>query len=377
LRILTVTHFFEDHGGGIERVAGQLCRQFAELGATVVWAASDADNPPECRIDAAPVRCINPTEKLTGLPMPIPGLRGVRTLSRQVRRSDAVVIHDALYVTSILALLMAKARRKPTILVQHIADIPFSSGLLRAFMRVANLIVTRPMLWAADKRVFISDTVREDLLGEPPRHASELLFNGVNGAIFHPGEKRTPDVLSGIDADDARRRVLFVGRYVEKKGLTVLHALAKSRPDLMFVLAGSGPIRPREWGLANVQDVGPQKQEALADLYRWADLLILPSVGEGFPLVIQEAMACGLPVVCGAPADRADPGAAKWLRGVTIDLSQPEASAQRCGEAIDSFRMSDDERAEMGRYALQNYDWREMARKLIALAQDFRANRAA
>ena len=85
-------------------------------------------------------------------------------------------------------MLMAKAHGKRTILIQHIGAIPFASGLLRAAMSAANLLVTRPMLWAADERVFISDTVREDLLGDPPRHASELLFNGVDGAIFHPGE---------------------------------------------------------------------------------------------------------------------------------------------------------------------------------------------
>ncbi len=370
MRILTVTHFFEAHGGGIERVAGHLCRQFAILGAMPVWAASDADAPPESPIDPAPLRCVNPIEKMTGLPMPIPRITGVRTLSQQVRRSDAVVIHDALYVTSILAMLMAKVRGKRTILVQHIAAIPFSSPLLRGLVRAANFIVTRPMLWAADERVFISNTVRQELLGASPRQRSELLFNGVDQAIFHPEGKRVPDALPGIDDSKATRRLLFVGRYVEKKGLSVVRALARSRPDLEIILAGAGPVRPSEWGLPNVHDVGPQSQEDIATLCRWADLLVLPSVGEGYPLVIQEAMACGLPVICGAPANQADPRAAKWLRGIEIDLWKPEASAQRCAEAIDSFKLTPEDRAEMARYARESYDWRKMAQRLLALAQD-------
>ena len=373
VRLLTVSHFFESHGGGIERVAGQLCRQFADLGAKSIWAASDADDHPGC-VDALPLRCINPVEKWTGLPMPIPGPSGVRALSEQVRRSDAIVIHDALYATSVLALLMAKAQGKRTILIQHVAAIPFSSKVLRAFMRVANFLVTRPMLWAADERVFISDTVRRDLLGNAPQRDSELLFNGVDGTIFHAGRSRPPKALSNSSAEKFARRVLFVGRYVEKKGLAVLRALAQSRPDLMFVLAGAGPIRPGDWGLPNVHDLGSQAPESLADLYRWADLLILPSVGEGYPLVIQEAMACGLPVICGAPAHRADPEATKWLCGVSIDLSMPEASAQRCSDAIDHYGLSAEEKSQMARYALQNYNWRQMAVRLITLARCPRVN---
>ena len=64
----------------------------------------------------------------------------------------------------------------------------------------------------------------------------------------------------------AGRRVLFVGRFVEKKGLAVLRALAQARGDLTFLLAGSGPIRPECWGLANVHVLGVQAPEALARL---------------------------------------------------------------------------------------------------------------
>jgi glycosyltransferase involved in cell wall biosynthesis len=366
LRILTVSHFFESHGGGIERVAGHLCRQFARLGALPVWIASDGDPLPAGDIEALPIGCLNPIEKLTGLPMPIPGIPGIRTLAREIGRSDVVIVHDALYLTSILALVIAKARSKRVTLIQHIAAIPFTSAALRALMRIANILITRPMLWAADERVFISDAVRRELLGSRYGRGT-LLFNGVDGMVFHP-VKDPREVVSGPKRY-ASRILLFVGRYVEKKGLRVLRALAEARPETTFLLVGDGPIRPSEWGLPNVHDLGPQAPKDLADLYRSANLLILPSVGEGYPLVIQEAMACGLPVVCGAPAERADPEAAQWVRGVEIDLTVPETSAQRCAEAIDSFSLSTTERAKMADYARRRYSWSAMARNLVAAIQ--------
>ncbi|RWI21467.1 MAG: glycosyltransferase family 1 protein [Mesorhizobium sp.] len=370
MRILTVSHFYEGHGGGIERVAGHLCRQFTQLGVQAVWAASDADQPPERDVEAVPLACVDPIEKVIGLPMPLARVRAIRALAREMHRSNAVVVHDALYMTSILALLMSKAFRKRVVLIQHIAGIPFSSRILRSVMALANIVITRPMLRAADAVVFISDTVRHDLVGTPARIPFQLLFNGVDGAIFHPasGPLPVPEAPAAISILLGTRRILFVGRYVEKKGLSVLRALAAFRQDLAFLMVGSGPIHPGKWGLANVHDLGVQSPQALADLYRGADFLLLPSVGEGFPLVIQEAMACGLPVVCGEPSNRADPGAAKWLRGVAIDLTDPDGSARRCADAIDSLALTSEERAAMARYALAQYDWRATALGVLTLA---------
>lgn len=272
-----------------------------------------------------------------------------------------VVVHDALYVTSILALVMARMRGRRVVLIQHIAGIPFASALMRALMALANAMVTRPMLSAADEVVFISDTVRRDLLGDPARRDYTLLFNGVDGEVF----SRLGPAADGLPG--GKRRVLFVGRFVEKKGLSILRAVAALRPDITFVLAGAGPIRPSAWGLANVHDLGPQTPAQLAALYRSADCLLLPSVGEGFPLVIQEAMACGLPVICGAPTHLADPEAARWLRGAQVDLGDPAGSAARIAAMLNAPGLTLPERASMAAWAGARYSWRGMAGSILAL----------
>lgn len=366
MRVLSVSNFFDTHGGGLERVAGHLSREFVRAGHEAAWAASDADGLPDNPARLVGLRCANPTERLTGLPMPIPGPASIARLRGAVREADTVVIHDALYVTSILALMMAKLERKPVVLIQHIGSIGFGQAVLRGLMTAANAVVTAPMLAAADHLVFISQTVREELLGTPPRRPSRLVFNGVDHRVFHPFVRETVAVTRarwGLPEDAPL--AIFVGRFVDKKGLSVIKCLAAQRPEVHFALLGKGPIDPAAWELGNVHVLGQQPQYAIADLYRAGDVLLLPSVGEGYPLVVQEAMACGLPVICGEGSARADPGAAAWLRGVSIDLAHPQASAENCSDALDSLLAAPPDRAAMARYAAETYDWRVMAEAVL------------
>jgi glycosyltransferase involved in cell wall biosynthesis len=251
------------------------------------------------------------------------------------------------------------------VLIQHIAGIPFVNPLLKRVMALANLIVTRPMLRAADQVVFISDTVRDAFATVVTKRPALLLFNGVDATIFRPAPAVRAEARAELGMTDARPLLLFVGRFVEKKGLAIIRRAAAARPDWQVVMAGHGPIDPVAWGLPNIRVLHDRSGASLASLYQAADMLILPSVGEGFPLVVQEAMACGLPVICGAETSRADPLARPWLSPVEVDLRDPDASSTRLVTAVDTLSMTDSDRAAMSAYAQATYDWSAMAARIV------------
>jgi glycosyltransferase involved in cell wall biosynthesis len=362
VRLLTVTHFYETHGGGIERVAGHLNRHLAALGHETRWAASDGDPPPAAETAASvPLRCVNIVEKMTGLPMPIPSRAALRRLRQAVRESDAVIVHDSLYATSVAAMRAARRAGKPVLLVQHIAGIPFRNALLRGAMRLANRLVTERMLGTADQVVFISQTTAAHFARIPLKRPALVAFNGVDTEIFRParvGEKGEARRALGLDA--GRPLALFVGRFVEKKGLAVIRELAARRPQVMFALAGSGPIDPASWGLANVRVAADLAGVSLASLYRAADIFVLPSVGEGYPLVVQEALATGLPVLCGAESAAADPAVTALLHGLAVDLAAPGATADAFARVLDEALIApaDPRRAALAR---DRYSWASAA----------------
>ena len=307
LKLLTVSNFFDTHRGGLEIVAGRLARELADRGFAVTWLASDATFPlTGCAAQGVTTESFsiwNVAERRLGVPWPLLGPSAIGRIWRETRAADAVLLHDSLYLTSIVTYMAAKAHRTPLLIVQHIGAVPYRNPILRGLMALGNRLVARPILGGAEQVVFISQFVRDYFGRLNFRRPPQLVFNGVDTGVFRPG---TADERAAARArfgfGEGERVALFVGRFVEKKGVARLGRAAAQRPDITFAFAGWGLIDPDAWRLPNVRVFSDLSGGGLAQLYQASDVFVLPSHGEGFPLVVQEALACGLPVVCGREA---------------------------------------------------------------------------
>jgi glycosyltransferase involved in cell wall biosynthesis/putative flippase GtrA len=304
--VLQVSAFFAEQGGGIEIVAGRLADAWAQAGVSVAWCAGNHSRRSAMSriagVDRFAGRYWSPLEKRIGLPLPIWYPSALWGLWAAMRQSRVVQLHDALYLPCMAAMLFARLQGKPVVLTQHIGELPIRSFAVAKMVELANATIGRWMLGCADQVVFIAAPVQAYFsrfvrFRVPPR----LIANGVDHGIFHP--------LPEVADRQPPVRLLFVGRFVEKKGIHLLRS-SLDLPGSSWTFAGRGPLDPASWPElpSSTALEGHATANRLAALYRQADLLVLPSVGEGFPLVVQEALACGTPVLVSTEVAAACPG---------------------------------------------------------------------
>jgi D-inositol-3-phosphate glycosyltransferase len=283
-------------------------------------------------------------------------------LIRLSRNVDVVHVHDVYHPSSMLAAFMARLLRRPLFVTQHTGIVEHGMLAVRLVQRIFYATVG-PLVWRLASVVTAYNPIVQNFLLERrvPAAKIRLTDNGIDTSEFCPGDAESAQATRkryGLPAETPI--VLHVGRLVPKKGYDKL--LAASGPEYQIVIAGPGQIPgqvPR-----HVTFLGPVDRDDLRDLYQASDIFAFPATGEMFTLAMQEAMACGLPVVV-----TADPAYARYdLDPSGIALVEPEPAKLRA-EFLDI--LGDPERRQRmqmysRRLAQERFDWHRNTTELAA-----------
>jgi glycosyltransferase involved in cell wall biosynthesis len=230
-----------------------------------------------------------------------------------------------------LAYVAARRARVPLLLVIHgieartPSDRPLANRLVPtvdAFVSVSRYTKERFEQWAgidAAKGQVVPNGIDLSRFGPGPRPADLAARYGVEGRTVLFTLSRLPQQATGKGHDEV---------------LEALPALAQERPDLVYLIGGDGPDRPRleakarRLGVADrVIFAGYVPEAEKADHYRLADAFVMPGRTEGFGIVYLEAMACGIPVVA-SRADASQEAVRGGALGEVVDPDDP-ASVKR------------------------------------------------
>lgn len=336
MRILQVSPHYPPYIGGIEYHVEALSQKLVQAGHEVVVYTSNVPKSKKHEVVAG-VEIYRFSCPFAPLNNPfLPGL-----FFKLIGASDFDVIHahGHFHMTSNLAALSNIAIRRPLVLTSHGAILGFR-GWKRAMEVVFDATAGKWTLRSADKVIALTPT-QASILQALGAQRSQLvaipIWVDLNQINLHADAQR---FRSSYELGD-RKIVLFVGRLLPIKGLQYLIEAvkyAKTGPRIVIIGAEAqgypGSKRDLEeqakaWGLGgDIMFLGAFPRNDLAEAYLAADLFVLPSLSEGLPMALLEAMAYGKCVVATRVPGNIDVLKDGW-NGTLVEPKNPRELADK------------------------------------------------
>jgi glycosyltransferase involved in cell wall biosynthesis len=242
-------------------------------------------------------------------------------------KPDVVHCESHLFLTTVQAVRKAKKLGLPCVVTVHgvFADRSMAVNFAQfVYLRTLGLEVFR----SVDRVICLTQGDAEEVVRFGcPLEKIRLVPNAVDTERFKPCEEREDNL------------VVWAGRFVPEKGLEYLVEAAKivsdKFEDVRFLLVGDGPLKARIMKLAYDLDLldrvvffaGPLSRDEVAEVLGKAAVFVFPSLKEGLPLSVLEAMACGLPVV-GSNISGIDEIIIDRRNGFLVPPKNPQALAE-------------------------------------------------
>jgi len=211
----------------------------------------------------------------------------------------------------------------------------------------------------AKHAITISDCSKKDIMYHlnVPADKISTHYLGVDHAFFRPTRNIKNKTFT----------VGYVGGLGKRKNVELIIAVAKllENSSIRFKIAGVGPqlenLKALASGLGNIDFLGFIDESKLPDFYNSLDVLVFPSLYEGFGMPVSEAMACGVPVVSSN---------ASCMPEIIGDAGVllPPNDANRWAEAISDLSRDAAKLAKLRKLSIARakmFDWSETARSLL------------
>ncbi|HAO93323.1 MAG: hypothetical protein A2X99_11960 [Deltaproteobacteria bacterium GWB2_55_19] len=218
-------------------------------------------------------------------------------LARLFRKEGINVVHNNGYKANILCAMAAKACGARVVKTEH-GRLEPSSGLNGARMRF-NLLLDRLVTKAfVSKVVFVSRDIQSCCGGSGSNGGGTVIYNGISA--IEPAE-----ALRIVAADAGRFEIGIIGRLSAVKGhIYLLEAMRRlgGEPDLRLNVYGAGDLEKALKAFCERHSLSDKVvfHGFRKDIYgciRSLDLLVMPSLHEGLPYTLLEAMYLKVPVV--------------------------------------------------------------------------------
>jgi len=274
-------------------------------------------------------------------------LRGVLYVANKLRKEGFSVLHTHDYKTDLLGLLAAGLARIPCVATVH--GYVFVSRRLRIY-RMLDLLVLRFF----SRVITVSEELRQQLLTAGLRGERVItVHNAIDPVAFISQGTQSISWLRqqlGIGRDQPL--IATVGRLIPGKGHRYFLAAAKqvlqARPEARFLVVGEGPLRGKLEALSAALGIQHAVsflgfRQDVAALMEASDLIVLPSLEEGQPVVLLEALALAKPVVATAVG-----GVSEVVRHKETGLLVPPRDSDELARAMLYLLDHPDEGARMG-----------------------------